>query len=80
MRYVVAFSLLVGGYLLGTLELPTHAQSSGYYYGSDANGNSTFGTLHQTIPGGPSFYYGMDGSMGTIPAPVPPASSFRSPC
>jgi hypothetical protein len=68
--------LFAAGYLLGTMEQPSQAQ---YFYGSDAEGNPTFGTIHTPTPGGPSYYYGMDGTLGTI-VPPPTFSSPKSPC
>lgn len=82
MRYLLAFCLLAVGYLIGTLELPVKAQSSGYYYGSGADGSPTFGTIYTPQPGGNSYFYGSDGSTGLIPAPpsVMDFSMPKSPC
>jgi hypothetical protein len=78
MRYLLAFCLFAAGYLIGTIEPSTHAQSSGYYYGD----GGTYGNIYTPTPGGPSYYYGMDGSMGTVVPSNPPMDLYapKSPC
>lgn len=78
-KILLCLCLILGGYVLGSLETPLKAES-GYFYGNDG----TMGSTHQMLPGGPTYYYDNHGNSGVyIPgtvAPTLPNSYDRSPC
>lgn len=75
MKILLAFCLLAGGYLLGSIEKPSVAQETRYGY--DYQGNSW--SSHQSAPGAPTYYYGSDGTSGMYTNPTE-APSTRNPC
>ena len=76
---LLAFALLLAGYLLGTIERPTRAQTT--FYGNDG----TFGSMYSPYgSNGPSYYYDNHGHSGSIypnPYAAPPVfSGPKQPC
>lgn len=77
-RIILCFSLLAVGYLLGVSSNPLKAESS-YFYGNDG----TMGSVHQSMPGAPMYYYDNNGNSGMmVPDSTIMPNSFdrKSPC
>ena len=76
MKILLAFCLLAGGYILGSIEKPSSAQET--IYGYDNQGKSW--SSHQLNPGGPTYYYGNNGVSGMYLNPSPTLPSTKNPC
>jgi hypothetical protein len=79
MRHVIVATLVFfAGYLVGTLEWPTHAQ---VIQGYDNQGNS-FQYFPPPPGGGVGQWFDNHGNSGQVytPAPLTPLPGLRSPC
>jgi hypothetical protein len=77
MRLLFAVALFVAGYLVGTLEWPTHAQAPVQGFNSDG---SSWTYFPPAGPGAPGQWFGSNGQSGTVFPPPAPLPGLRSPC